>query len=443
MVVDRFGYPGGNMGPGMIGGAPDLELPKTMPDGLPGIPGEFIRRCEYYTNAPLLNHYFRDSQVIVYTWLKMMQEIGVQMMFNTFASDPIMEGNRVTGLVVENKSGTQAVRAKVVVDATGDADVAFRSRAPVDVSSTYGRPGMYLAIGNVDLEKYQSRVVQREPTAEDIRWTEDIFRQELGEARFTFTRQKPLIPYYRPAWETGEYRIIQRIGDLGSVTLDHGIFSTTSGWQYRPDPLPSGKYGLLGALVGVYGSMAHLSGDANVMNALEVGCRTYIFETAQFLKRYVPGFESSYLHIIAPYFQSRGGRSVISEHPITVEDAQQGRRHEDVIFVADDPEVRVHQKGEQSRALQQGFDFPYRQLLPREVKGLLVAGRAAIIQPPVTRVRWMVFLMGQAAGAAAALAAKAGVTPHDLNVQELQHLLYHKYQVPLGDEIRLRELGLV
>ena len=61
MVVDRFGYPGGNMGPGMIGGAPNMEIPETMGGRLPGIPGEFIKRCEEYCNAPLLAHYFRDS----------------------------------------------------------------------------------------------------------------------------------------------------------------------------------------------------------------------------------------------------------------------------------------------------------------------------------------------------------------------------------------------
>jgi hypothetical protein len=55
----------------------------------------------------------------------------------------------------------------------------------------------------------------------------------------------------------------------------------------------------------------------------------------------------------------------------------------------------------------------------------------------------MVLLMGQAAGAAAALAARSDITPRELDVKELQSLLYHKYQTPLGDERRLQELGLV
>lgn len=94
------------MGPGMVGGAPNMEIPEALFKGgrLPGITGEFIARCEGYCNAPLLAHYFRDSQVISYVWTQMMQEVGVQFMYNTYAGDPIMEGNRVTGLFVEFRS---------------------------------------------------------------------------------------------------------------------------------------------------------------------------------------------------------------------------------------------------------------------------------------------------------------------------------------------------
>ena len=439
MVVDRFGYPGGNMGPGMIGGAPNLELPSGMADGMPGIPGEFVRRCEAYGNAPLLNHYFRDSQAITYVWLKMMEESGVQTLFNVYAADPIMEGNRVTGLTVETKSGTQAIRAKVVVDATGDADVAFRAGAPTDDGHQYFHAGMYFAMANVDIDEYDARVALIAPDPEDLRWAESVERP-VGRR---FGRLRPLASYLRAAWEAGEYRYLKTVGDLGTMTFDHGIFRSVAGVQYVADPLRIGRYGILGALLGVHGTEKALSGDTAVMTELEVAARIFIFETAQFLIRRVPGFEKAYLHIIAPYFHSRGGRSVVSEHPITKDDAWSGRQFDDVVFVADDPEHRVGRKGEESRGELWAYDFPYRQFLPKGVDGLLVTGRAAIIQPPCLRVRWMVFLMGQAAGAAAALAAKAGVTPRDLNVRELQSLLHHEYQAPLGDEKRLQELGII
>ena len=225
--------------------------------------------------------------------------------------------------------------------------------------------------------------------------------------------------------------------------MDHGLFRSVSGAQPVHDPIRIGNYGIVGALVGVQGEKSHLSGDAAVMNTLEVGCRIYIFETAQFLSHHIPGFKDAYLHIVSSYFHSRGGRSIVSESPVTLEDAREGRLKDDVVFVGDDPERRTSREGEESRGDIHGFDFPYRQFLPREVEGLLVTGRAAIIQPPVMRARWMVFLMGQAAGAAAALAARAGTTPRALDVKELQHLLHHQYQSPIGDDVRLRELGII
>ena len=433
VVVDRFGYPGGNMGPGMIGGAPNMEIPETMGGRLPGIPGEFIKRCEAYCNAPLLAHYFRDSQVISYVWTRMMQEAGVRFMYNTYAGDPIMEGSRVAGLCVENKNGTQAIRARVVVDATGDADVAARAGAPMDEGKSLFHAGTYFAMANVDIDKYVNEVFAKPPDPEDINWAERL-HPRAAKSKWI----QPLLPYYRAAWEAGEYRFFQEIDDLGHVYADHGLFRAVSGVQDVADPLRIGKYGIIGALVGVQRDEDPTSGDTEVMTAIEVKCRSFIFETAQFLARRVPGFERAYLHIIAPYFNSRGGRSIISEYPVTVEDATQEREFDDVVFRACHRLLGLHPVRYQT-----SYDFPYRQLLPREVDGVLVTGRACIIQPPVMRIRWMVLLMGQASGVAAALSARAGTTPRELNVKTLQSLLYHKYQAPLGDEKRLQALGLV
>ena len=436
LVVDRFGFPGGNMGPGMSGGAPDLELPPVFADGMPGVPGEFVRRCESYGNAPLLNHYFRDAQAISYVWLKMMEEAGVELMLNTYAADPIMDGNRVTGLTVENKNGTRAIRARVVVDATGDADVAARAGAPMDDGTSMFSPGVYFAMANVDIETYVSSVFEQEPDPEDVRWMEGV--DERLPRRMKYLR--PLAPFFRAAWESGEYRFLQPVGDLGDLLLDHGIFRSVSGVQHVADPLRKGRYGILGALLGFWRRSGLTSGDTAVMTAIEVAARKFIFETVQFLIRRVPGFGEAYLHMIAPYFNSRGGCSFISEYPLTPDDLRELRRHDDVVFrcithgIADRPDAPVEYVAD--------FDFPLRQLIPQRIDGLLGAGRACIVQPPVLRVRWQMFLTGQAAGVAAALAARDQASPRDLNVRELQRILLEKYGVPLADEARLKDLGL-
>ena len=300
-------------------------------------------------------------------------------------------------------------------------------------------------MANVDIDEYDTRVALKQPDPDDLQWAksqEQRIGWRLGHVRLLST-------YLRAAWVAGEYEYLKIVRDIGMVAFDHGIFRSVSGVQYVKDPLRIGKFGILGALVGVHGTEKSFSGDSAVMTELEVACRTYIFETAQFLIRRVPGFEKAYLHIIAPYFHSRGGRSIVSESPVSQGDVDEGRRREDVVFISDShpiprgPDGSVTADQVYGYTRRQTYDFPYRQFLPRGVEGLLVTGRAAIIQPPTMRVRWMVFLMAQAAGAAAAIAAKAGVAPRDLNVRELQRLLHHEYDVPLGDEERLRELGII
>jgi len=432
MVVDRFGYPGGNMGPGMVGGAPCMEVPEDMGGRLTGIPGEFIARCEAYCNAPLLAHYFRDSQVISYVWTRMMQESGVTFMYNTYAGDPIMDGSCVTGLFVENKNGTQAIRARVVVDATGDADVAARAGAPMDGGKRLFHAGTYFAMANVDVDRYVKEVFEKDPSPEDVEWAEGIYSPA---ARSQWV--KPLLPYYRAAWEAGEYRFFQEIDGLGHVYADHGLFRAVSGVQDVEDPLRCSRHGIIGALVGVHRNHEPTSGDTAVMTAIEVKCRSFIFETAQFLAHRMPGFVDSYLHIIAPYFNSRGGRSIRSEYPVSAEDVAEEREFDDVVFRARHKLLGLHPVRYQT-----SYDFPYRQFLPRGVDGLLVTGRACIVQPPVMRIRWMVLLMGQATGAAAALAADAGVAPRELDIRRLQKVLHDVHQAPLGSEDRLMQLGL-
>ena len=228
-----------------------------------------------------------------------------------------------------------------------------------------------------------------------------------------------MLPYLKRASYLGSYHICRRIGDLAVITVDHGF--------YPP------QHNIVGAQVGLRGQRIH-SGDATMMGELERGARVYIFETALFLHRYVPGFEHSYLHMIAPYFHARGGRSAVCDYNMTVDDVNTGARFDDVTFVV------YGSEGERGPA--RGSDFPYRQFLPRGVEGLLTAGRSTIIQPPTMRTRWKVLMMGQVAGLAAALAVRDNRTPRQIDVKELQQLLYRKYHTPMGPPERLRELGV-
>lgn len=423
VLIDRYGCLGGNIGPGMFSGGSNAiahGFPNAMPEGLKGVAGEVVHRCEGYCEGRLGHDYFKDSQAVAYVLFCMMEENNVRLMLNTFVADPMMEGEHLIGLLVESKSGTQAVRAKVVVDATGDADVAARAGAPTDPGERYSHPGMYFAVGDVDTRRYLDFLGNApEPDPADVKWAEEMFTKDFGLSRYPRTLN-PLLPYLKTASYLGSYHICRRIGDIAVITVDHGF--------YPP------QHNIVGAQVGLRGKSIH-SGDAAMMGELERGARVYIFETALFLRRYVPGFEQSYLHLIAPYFHARGGRSAVCDYNMTVDDVNTGARFHDVTFVV------YGSEGE--RGPDTGSDFPYRQFLPSGVEGLLTAGRCTIIQPPTMRTRWKVLMMGQVAGLAAALAARDNRTPRQIDVKELQRLLRRKYHTPMGPPERLRELGLV
>ncbi|MFO7535252.1 MAG: FAD-dependent oxidoreductase [Kiritimatiellia bacterium] len=410
-LIERFGTLGGNMGPGMFsGGVVHLALvnPDAMAGGLKGIVGEFLGRCGAYAGGQLGHDYFYDSQVVSYVWLKMMEENNVALMLNACVSGPILDGGRVTGLIVETKSGSQAVMAKVTIDATGDADVAFLAGCPMDDGHVYFHPGCYFAIGGVDETRYLDFLKNAPPPdPADLEWGRKTFLD--NGMPWYVASLNPMLPFLKKAWNEGEYRIVGRVAGRAAISVDHGF--------YTP------KRGIVGAQVGLWGSGMDC-GDAALRTELEVGSRKWIFETAQFLRRLIPGFEQARLHVIAPYFHNRGGRSPICDYTLTKEDVRTGARFDDAIFHTWGDEVK------EGEFTMEGFDFPYRQLLPQQAEGLLMAGRSAIIQPPVNRTRYKVMLMGQAAGLAAALAARDGVSPRQIDVQELRRILVTRYQVP-------------
>ena len=103
-----------------------------MVGGLSGIPKMVIDMIEARRTA---NNYADETSLVSYLGAKLSEEWGIELLLTVWAGDPIMEGNRVTGLFVEGKSGRVAVKAKVVIDATADVDLARRAGAPVIMAS--------------------------------------------------------------------------------------------------------------------------------------------------------------------------------------------------------------------------------------------------------------------------------------------------------------------
>jgi len=452
LVVDRFGQIGGNIGPGMWGGGtlhlairssagPEDEDAYVTRVGMGGLPEEFHRRvifarpdaeqitdeirrkleAKHYNvggyrmgggGGPPVPGYVIDSQVCSHVLLEMMDEAGVEALLSAYIADPILDGRKVTGLFVETKSGRLALKAKIVIDATGEADVCARAGASV-INQKWCNLGTWFAIGGVDGEKYTAfRDTHGEADEDDLQWSRETLSPQTNEAD-PFPKLHHVLSFLRKAWQAGEFQFIRTVGDC-RVTLnlhDHKF----------PGGISGGRTGTVGEID---------FSDARGVTLMEREHREQVYKYARFLRKYVPGFENSYLLLIAPYLNARGGRHLDGVRRVTIEDLRAERTFDDVLFVYHDDKVKKR------------CDVPYRSLVPKAIDGLLAAGRASHPYGPNFRARCNVLMNGQAAGVAAALCVADGVEPRDLDVKKLQKALL-KLQSPMGEDDRLQELGLL
>ena len=172
----------------------------------------------------------------------------------------------------------------------------------------------------------------------------------------------------------------------------------------------------------------------NVLDALdvihltraEIEAREAIMTTVIFLKENLPGFENSFLLETAPQLGARESRLLVGEYILTQDDMKRYATFDDVIAHLG---VLFEKKGN-------GFDVPYRCLIPQEINGLIATGRCISTDHPVQdqiRVIPKCFALGHAAGTAAGLAVKACIQPRNLDVSDLQKQLL-KEGAYLGDK---------
>jgi hypothetical protein len=436
LLIDRFGSPGGNLGPAMIvAGGVHNEAAATLVGGLAGGPKELIERFEALRTTPKPN-YADDSNVISYLGLKMAEEAGVQLLLSAWAADPIVEQGRAAGLFVETKSGRLAVRAKVAIDATGDGDVALRAGVPVISElapdptfaplvrphlldreyAVWNDTGLFYLAAQVDFPAYEAFAAQRAVLSDaDTAWLR---------AHRVAGYPAALVPALRRAWEHDRFRPAYDVEPRVHVQSP-GRFMDYGG-------------GLAGGRVNVQGEIRR--NDAKQHSRLEAALRTTAFETVQFFRRHAPGFERAYLLFVAPYFGARGGPFIDGEYTVSPAEAYAGARFDDVLF------RNIHEGSPAHGGEASGFDAPYRMLLPKGLDGLLVTGRCAGYlrrghDPTGMRARPSIMALGEATGIAAALAARTGGSTRHLDVRTLQAALLRR-GFYLGEPARLRELGL-
>jgi ribulose 1,5-bisphosphate synthetase/thiazole synthase len=305
-----------------------------------------------------------DPEIVKYEFVRMLQEAGVDILLHTYIVGPIMEGNVVRGVIMENKRGRQAVLAKVVVDATGDADVAAFARAPF---KEVKKP-MTMMYNMVGVEV-------------------DRALEKLGN------------------WSNLK-KLVKEAMDRGDLPFDLGIYPEFGAPGVHAEELVySGELNLWsGMLNGMSGV------DPRDLTHAEIITREHVMRLTEFLKKDVPGFENSRIECTATQVGVRASRQIIGESSPTMDEVKT------VKF--DDTVAKPYARNE--------MRLPYGSILPQDVENLLVAGRCiSAEEEAMGQLRlWPVCsITGQAAGSAAALSLKQGVMPRNLDIARLQKTL--------------------
>ena len=428
LLVEQYGQIGGMTNAGMtyLGfldgrGRPAVRgIPQELFDRL--IP---LRAATAHIADPLRGSVTQaDPEMLRYGLMEMLAEAGVQLLLHAFFSDVLMERDGLQGIVVETKAGRQAVPAKVVVDTTGDGDVAARAGAPFEL----GRPedgsvqpvSRMFRVANVQLEKVYA-YLREHPEEFDVPEGWDAPEGQTYGADYI---EKT------PGTTILLQDIVRKAQREGKAALPKNVFSI-----YTP-PYRSGPVEVTLNATRVQGVDPT---DPDQLTAAEIEADRQALEVFRFLRSTVPGFEEARL-LGTPYqLGVRESRRIVGEYTLTAEDVLSGADFPDVVArgaypldihdVAKDVEVmkrKVHGKSETMVVLQRSYAVPYRSLLPRGVENLLVAGRClSASHEAASSVRGQVVCMatGQAAGVAAALSSRSGVTPRRLSVDRLQTVL--------------------
>jgi ribulose 1,5-bisphosphate synthetase/thiazole synthase len=354
---------------------------------------------------------------------QMVREAGVETRYYTKVTDILRENGAASGAVTGVRANYgEELKADVVIDASGDGHVAWLAGARYEQGAngdvTYVQPiTLYFLMGGVDLAKTIDYACSGR---------EDFSEGYLRRLKELFAAGKPLtIPGFprlrEAAGQAGDYP-----SAFGSTTLNPRAHNNILRPIYR-----NGQTIFDTTMHNVDMAYRVDATDAKSFSDSIGSMRDFTLKMGEFYRKYVPGYENSYILQIADSVGVRETRRVVGEYMLTGEDVLEARSFADTIGYCG-ATVDVHNVNGSDKthmaSIRGGrlYQIPYRILVPESVDGLLVAGRcvsADRIACGSIRQQAGCMVTGQAAGVAAALAAKAGAKPRHVPVGAIQETL--------------------
>ena len=403
ILLERYGCFGGNITQVGVEGFAWYRHPATIDSE--GIGREFEERAKAMGAAmpePQSISHSLDAEAFKFVADTLVEEAGVIPMLHRMFVSPIMEGDTITGVIVESKAGREAILAKRVIDATGDGDIAYRCGAPthmhpvdemMSVSVMFSMCGVnktrFIDAVKADPQTYNDWAVGGEWEVKTSGKEDEMFSPFLRKP-FQKALEAGLIPDSVKTM-AGTWGTVSDQGDLTYLNMCHLYLDGTD-----PDALTHGE----------------MAGRKQAMHAIDA------------LKAFMPGCENAKLRNFGMTLGIRDTRKIDAVYNLTASDVMGEARFDDSIGIF--PEFIDGYGYLILPTTGRYFHVPYRSMLPRGVKNLIVTGRTIggdKVSHAAVRNMMCCAVAGQGAGVAAALAVKSGRGFADLDLVAVQREL--------------------
>jgi hypothetical protein len=331
-----------------------------------------------------------DPEILKLIALEMVDSAGVDFLFHSFASGVLMGNNgAVSGVIFETKSGPIVAKAKVVVDCTGDGDVAAFAGAPYEIGRSRDRMTqpmtmMFLLEGFV-LERFKEYVQAHPDQWHGVGGLSALMQQATEKNELNIPRDNILL--------------------FGNVHQGHVTVNSTR-------------------------ILNTLGTDVWDLTRAELEGRRQVAQLSRFFRKYVPGFEKAFVQQSGIMTCVRESRRIMGEYVLTAKDVLDARKFDDSIALASYP-IDLHSPTGKGTILQKikpgdAYSIPLRCLLPQKIENLLVGGRCISgthVANASYRTMPVCVATGQAAGVCAALTVRGNQTPRNVKAADVQREL--------------------
>ena len=399
MLVERYGCFGGVISQVGVEGIAWYRHEGTV--DVAGVGLEFERRAAEVGGArpePQSVSQALDAEMFKVVADRLVEEAGVRPLLHCLAVDVVLEGNTLRGILTESKSGRQAILARRVVDATGDADIAFRAGAPCHKTPKGEMMGVTVmfSCAGVDVQRFLDYVRQHPTTYGDWGqgWQMETSGKEDGlfstylEEPFSQARRDGLIPQDLTSIG-GTWSTFTESGDATNLNLIYLTgYDCTDVWDL---------------------TCAEMEGRRQALLAIEA------------LRRYTPGFERARLRNFGMTLGTRDSRKIVGRYAMTGHDVRNEARFGDSIGIF--PEFVDGYGVLVLPTTGRYFQIPYGILVPQGVENLLVAGRCVSgdkLSHAALRSMMCCTVTGQGAGVAAAVSIQDDVSCRSVDIRRVQ-----------------------